>query len=461
MRNPAPSRTSGSGGPSAEIGVAPGDAREARTAVAGNGDIVTSRDGAALFRCAECGAERAARRIPPGWKRTDEHVTCGPCYRTRWTLRCVSVPVSNVEEGFWAEMRAGWKAARRAANRCVRMLYLDDDWGDSVDTPKLPKFPADPSAEQRRYHALRAWAPEYTTVSLCALMNWVRKTYLKRRFDLWIGKASLPTFRTVPWMVRKSGWTPDPIGGSVTITCYQGRRTLDLSASADFAPQRRLLTYAASGEYLRGDAMLCEQGKRIMFRAAVWVPVQARGGATGTLTVSSDPKALVTFKIGDRRALKPLHMSHLRRSIAAHDEWRQGAAEDTKHEKRWPSHVRRDMLAALDRRCGRENNRLRTGCQQIAAMIVGYAVRQNLAEIACDFADRGYVPHFPWSQLRASIASAAELRGIRVRDSRKRDVTTGSTRPVRKSPVVRDSRKRDVTTALTVHGRQRGEGARQ
>ena len=254
-------------------------------------------------------------------------------------------------------------------------------------------------------------------------MNWVRKTYLKRRFDTWIGKASLPTFRTVPWMVRKSGWTPDPIGGSVTITCYQGRRTLDLSASADFAPQRRLLTYAASCEYLRGDAMLCEQGKRIMFRAAVWVPV------------------------APPRALKPLHMSHLRRSIAAHDEWRQGAAEDTKHEKRWPSHVRRDMLAALDRRCGRENNRLRTGCQQITAMIVGYAVRQNLAEIACDFADRGYVPHFPWSQLRASIASAAELRGIRVRDSRKRDVTTGSRRPARKSPVVRDSRKRDVTKA--------------
>lgn len=404
------SHPSGTGSPSAEVSRAPCAARAARPAVGVAADTPTPAGDGVLFACSACGAEKTARRLPPGWKRDGEHTTCATCWKTRYVLRAVSIPV-RADESLWKTMRAGWQASRRFANWYVRHLYLSDDFG-AFAADKLPRYPRDAARAKRLYDASRAYAPDFTTVSSSALMHWCEQSYMRRRFEVWIGKSSLPTFRGVPWMVRRTGWTPAADGGAVTATLYGERRALALSASADFAPQRALLVRAAAGELLRGDLKLCEDGKCIMLRAAVWVPVVAARPANGTLCVSTAEDALLTFTASGQRVIRPLRMDHLRRWIVAHDEWRQAMANDTKYEKRWPSHVRRDMLAALERRCRRANNRIATACKQIAAMIVGHAARRRFSRIELSLVDRGFLPRFPWSQLRGNIVSAAELRGI-------------------------------------------------
>lgn len=408
-----PSPLTGTDGPSAQTGAAPGGVRGAGT-VAGSAGTPTSGEGV-RFICDGCGQERSGSRIPPGWKRDGELAVCGKCWRRDYELRAVSVPIAveSATPEFWRLMRTGWKVARRVANYYARQLYLTDDWG-AVDDQKLPRYPHSPELCKRLYDFVRAYAPEYTTVSSNALMNWLRQTYLRRRFDLWIGQVSLPTYRSVPWMVRKTGWTAAQDGSAVTITCHGVRPTLKLDERECFSGQRALLARASQGDLLRGDAKLCEHGKRIMFRAAVWVPVQQRSGRVGTLCVRTSDRALLVFDVAgsSRRALRPLHLRHVMAWVRKHDDWRQSAADDTKYEKRWPSHVRRDMLEALEQRCRKANDRIATACQQVAAMVVGYADRQDLAEIRLDLEPRGYAPRFPYGRLAGNIQSAAELRGI-------------------------------------------------
>jgi hypothetical protein len=51
-------------------------------------------------------------------------------------------------------------------------------------------------------------------------------------------------------------------------------------------------------------------------------------------------------------------------------------------------------------------------CQQIAAMIAGYAARRRFAKVSYDDRVREFCPQFVWEKLRSLVAEKLDAAGI-------------------------------------------------
>src|SRR5579864_8435978 len=151
---------------------------------------------AVVWRCADCQAPRSKpeKRLPRGWKRLGETVYCDGCWRKRYLLRAVIIPVAGPVDGSWDQLREGlrkmWRMTTQASNWMVTELFTHD----AKRAPGDAKMP--PMARQYLYPEARKRFPDLPSQSIAALEQAVQSKYRAFRYQtIWTCERSLPTFR--------------------------------------------------------------------------------------------------------------------------------------------------------------------------------------------------------------------------------------------------------------------------
>ena len=72
------------------------------------------------MNCVACQRLGKSERLPHGWKRLGEAIYCETCWRERYNLRSIALPVVEPVGEDWAVFREalkdGWTEATAAAN---------------------------------------------------------------------------------------------------------------------------------------------------------------------------------------------------------------------------------------------------------------------------------------------------------------------------------------------------------
>jgi hypothetical protein len=366
-----------------------------------------------LPACA-CGRTGKNKRLPTGWKRHENVVYCDTCWRQRYLLRAIALPVASPVEITWSalrnEIKALWVETTRCCNWMAMELYARDirRGKDDVKMPPMPKVYLYPEA--------RAAFPGLPAQSVAALEQAMQKKYRARRYEvLWTRAASLPTCRyPTPFPVHNQSWHAMLIDSRpvVSVRLQTERRELRLKSGPQFRRQMEAFQLMARGEAVCGELAIYQQGDALMVKMVAWLPRPAAAkGNTGELRVKTAADSLLIASNAKEEAIWRYHGDHLRRWVAIHRNRLQRWSDDAKYENRpIPSFAGRREAAAA-----KFHHRMASAAHEIAAQLAGYARRRRFAAVEYNDQEQGFCPQFPWARLRALIAEKLDAYGIGLR----------------------------------------------
>lgn len=370
-----------------------------------------------MTTCIQCGAQRekpAPPRLPTGWKRSDEVIYCSGCWRSRFVLRAITVPVASPLDCTWVELRNTlsemWRTTTHACNWMLTQLYAQDMQRDRED--KLS-----PMKHTYLYPELRARFPQLPPRTAAALEHSVQARYRSARYQLiWTCGISLPTYRyPTPYPTPNQAWSLEVDGQAsiVNLRIGENRIRLRLKGGIRFRRQRRALEQVAEGSATRGELAIYQRGTDIMVKMVAWLPrddlvERERGQRTDILYVRTDTERFVVAVSVRNEELWQYHGDHIARWSAEHRAQLQRWLDDTKAEHRPipPFSDRRERAAQKYR------NRMESAAHQIAIMISGYARRRKFAVVQYDDSITTFCPQFPWFRLRELIREKLDAAGI-------------------------------------------------
>lgn len=375
--------------------------------------------------CDGCRRSVEKTRLPRGWH-THAGTWCGDCWKRRFVMRAITIPVAMPVGTSWADLRPllrdCWAEATALSNWAVRQLYAADVERSAASGAKMPKMP--------RVYLYGLWNEQYdrrawwsgAANQALSVMTHAERRYLKARYEvIWRRGAALPTYRyPTPFPVARSSWSTicDSQGVSVSVALPGGRVSLALRGGAGFRRQLALLRRVDAGDLLAGECALYErrieggQKSRLMFKAAVWVPV-AEGTRDGerAMTIRTTKGALLSATVAGREDPWTINADRIFERIAAHACYRLRMSEDLKYEKRWPARMRKQMAEDLARRCTKHNSRVDAFVHEVSAMAIAFAARQAVTRIDYDDTERRSVS-FPWYALKQRLRDKSAQRGI-------------------------------------------------
>jgi hypothetical protein len=354
-------------------------------------------------------------RLPQGWKRRGGEIFCSACWRKKYILRAVTIPVASPLDCSWDELQTSlhsmWATTTAASNWMLTEMYARDIRRTGA-TDKLPPMP-----RVYLYPEARIRFPALPSQSVAALEQAVGRKYRAKRYDVvWTCAASLPTYRyPTPFGIPNQGWSVEMDQQKPIVSARVGdkRLRLRLKNGAEFRRQLHAVRLIVAGEAEQGQMDLYRQGHGkaaiIMCKMVAWLPRRACDAAEGTLIVRSTPDAILqAFNLKDE-AIWTYHGDHLLGWIAEHGKFLQRLADDTKAEMRPPTEsFQRHRREAVER----FHRRMSTATHEIAAMLVGHAQRRKFAEIQYNDSDQSFGKGLPWAELRRKIAEKADAAGI-------------------------------------------------
>lgn len=379
--------------------------------------------------CGSCQRPSKSERLPHGWKRRQECVYCDHCWRERYTIRSVAMPVAEPIGVEWAEFREalkqGWAQTTAAANWMMTELYARDIRRNGED--KMP-----PMARAYLYPEARLRFPYLAPQTVVSIENTVQATYRAARYEVvWTSAASLPTHRyPLPLPVHNQSWEATIAEERPVVRVRLGDRwwELRLKGGPRFRWQTEGYRQIVSGEAIKGELALyrvrAHDGKfagrpngdqkvkyTVMCKMVAWLPRGTGRDAPkprGVLRVhTANDMLLVAVNLKDERTWR-YHGNHLRRWAAEHRRTLQNFADDQKAEQRpMPSFADRRTAAALKYR-----NRTRSAVREIAAQLVGYAARRGFSAISYDDSLTGFCPEFQYSALLEQIRTKCDEQGL-------------------------------------------------
>jgi len=399
------------------------------------------------YLCSACGRHTEGKRLPRGWKRTDD-VYCDKCWKERYVLRAVTMEVLRpLGEGVgWPKLREvlqeSWGQATSMTNWIMGRMFA----GDTVRTPeqkKLGKFQFD---GKPLYHECRAKWPGFRPTSLAALMNSLQRKYRKKRYELlWTGASSLPSARyPQPYPVHNREWKPKFVpagkeGGdlvpAVEVPLVGGKMLLQLRQGRDWRGQVRDFRKFVSAEAIQGELAILRRrvggngsdhgngiverdgGKqkvkhRVMVKMVGWFPRMVRSPVAGSLLLRRDAEALLVACQQTERGLSNIrrwHWDHLRRWQAGHRRQLQRLSDDRKAEqRRGPASFASRREAA----CLKYHHRMETARKQLAHEIACLCQRRRVAELVYDDQDYGYLAQWTWSEFETTLAHKLNEFGV-------------------------------------------------
>jgi hypothetical protein len=370
-----------------------------------------------IIVCSQCGKERKTRatptgvpRTPPGWKHHDLYY-CDECWRQKYVLRAITLPVAEPLSLSWEELRkilkVQWAQTTAAANRIMTECYARDVRRKPGDE-KIPPMP-----KVYLYNELRAEFPDLPSQTVASLEQACQRKYRALRYQIvWTAGAALPTYRyPTPLPIpaqRWIGWiSQDKLMFRVKIG--EDQVELRLKGGAQFRRQHGQFQTLARGEAVPGEAAIYQRGPTLLVKMVAWLPrPAAQTAAGGMLRVRTTRDSLLVAVNSKDESLWTYNGDHLRRWAAEHRKRLQRWSEDAKYESRpVPGFAARRQAAAVKFR-----DRMNSATHEISAQLVGYALRRHYAGIEYDDTERGFCAQLPWFRLRTLIAQKAQERSI-------------------------------------------------
>ena len=361
-------------------------------------------------RCQAAPKVMTGTRLPRGWKHVGEAILCPACLHDHYLHRAVTVPIASPIDATWGEfgaaLKEAWVQSTACANWIVTTLYVRDIRREAT-MQKLPSM-----TPVYLYPEARAQFPQISPINLTALLQQVERTYREQRYELlWTGTRSLAVHRyPVPTPIHAQALAidpPDPGNGWMTVRLRLGDRwwALRLRGGAEFARQRRQLLALQTGTALMGAGALLgitartgdhrhrEDRRRVLLKLTGWFPrpvVREASGVCRVVTAASD------FCLVHRPGhTVPIHGDLVRRQIRLY-EIRRGRA---------PRGLGLDPT--------RQADRIKTLCQEMAALIARWAREDGRAIVSYEDDERGFCDPFPWTKWRLWLQSAIENQGLR------------------------------------------------
>lgn len=397
----------------------------------------------AVLTCAACSREptKQTGRLPSGWKRNPTgDVLCERCWRERYILRAISIPVVKPLGATWQEFRVAlqeaWSHCTGLANWAVAQTFARDEQRtpEQAKLAKMPKVYLYPDAASR--------FPALPSRTVAAIVNAVQGKYRKKRYEvLWTCEASLPNARyPQPFVSPNQSWTPAYVSAgaeengdklpAVEVTLLRGQRfTLQLRGGRDFRRQLGDFAQLVGGVAVKGELALLRQrvsgmenrngvtdrdsgGQRTAFRVMVklvgWFPRRVPREAEGTLFVRTTSDAFLVALDADEERIWWLNADHVRRWVAEHRNRLQRWSEDQKAEQRpIASFQSRREAAVLKFR-----HRIDSFTKEAAAQLANFARRRRIATVRLDDSERGYLQRFDWSGFRVRLRDKLDEFGI-------------------------------------------------
>lgn len=387
-----------------------------------------------------CGksSKREDGKLPRGWKRRGGDVVCCDCWRGRFVLRAITVPVVRpLGEGIgWPQLREAlakaWSQSTSLANFVSTQSYARDTPRDPSQTKmakaKIPYL----------YPDVRERFPDMPTAGVVGQMQKLQRNYAAQRYDvLWTCSASLRSYRyPQPYSVGNQNWKPsyEPAGkgGGDKVPCVSvplpgGRMLLQLRGGREFARQLRDFAKLVNGEAVLADLSICRQrasgsyngvqgrdnggqkfAARVMVKMVGWFPRREAGELSGTLAVRTDADSFL-FALDDKgERIWALHADHVRRWTAEHARRLNRFMDDTKAEQRpIPTFAsRRDATVKKFR------DRCDSFVKEAACQLANFAARRKYSTVKLDDTNRSYLPRFDWSGFRLRLQTKLDEYGI-------------------------------------------------
>jgi hypothetical protein len=403
------------------------------------------------IRCDFCEREQEGKaaktkdvKLPPGWKRlklpdeTREKVFCKDCFKDRYVLRAVTIPVATVIDGgewkdFWAALKESWAGCTNIANRAVFELARCDS-PRKKDDERIAAAP-----HPYLYDIAKETDDRVSPQSIVALLHAVERRYRETRYEvIWLRKASLPVYRyPVPLPIHNQGWQClEGDDKKPCVSCRVGDRRWTL-ALATARHKRALNGWRAilEGRAIQGELCLIGQevtksdhrkngqereaagGRRksirVMAKLVAWFPrAEPRDDKEGTLYLHTDRYHFWVYHVGKDGDPKYLDAHHVKRWEAQHKKHLQSMSYDLKYEKRWPTPVRKQANERQAIWADKQQDRIDTFCHEVTSMIVKFATRQRVATIVYDPKMKSYINSFPWHKLATQLAYKCDSAGI-------------------------------------------------
>jgi hypothetical protein len=372
--------------------------------------------------CVSCGKTQATKatpkgellRAPRGWKKREEALYCQECWRAKYILRAISVPVASPQDCSWEELRkalrTAWAQTTACANRIMTECYARDVRRKPGDE-KMPPMP-----RVYLYPELRQEFPDLASQTVASLEQACQRKYRASRYQIvWTAAAALPTYRyPTPYPVPAQGWTISieqerPVASLALPHGGEAKRVqLRLKGGPQFRRQTGQIKSIVAGDAVRGEAAIYQAGDTLMVKLVAWLPREKQQDRTGRLIVKTAPDCLLVAINAKDEALWRYNGDHLRRWIAEHRKQLQRWSEDAKYENRpVPNFAERRQAAARKYR-----QRMNSATHEIAAQLAGYAARRRFAAVEYDDNERSYAPDLPWYRLAALIREKVEERGM-------------------------------------------------
>jgi hypothetical protein len=403
--------------------------------------------------CSDCKVERQVRQtakgkgsVHPPWKRhPDDTIYCGTCWRKRYMLRAITIPIAGPVGRTWPELRKAlalcWAQSTSLANWTVHQLAKHD----IVRLPSMEKLPSSPKVYLYP-EACRSF-PNMASQSVVAVLHAAEGKYRKERLNvLWRHAASWPDVRyPMPYPVHNKGWkVVRSENGLITITARLNneRWTLRLRGGDGFRRQLKAIALLLTGQAIAGELSLYRQranpgdhrngtedrapggGQRVMFRImakmVLWLPrPEPSAKRQQALMVQTATDHFFVASVPGREQPWVINGDHIRRRVQAHKKYVQRMMEDLKHEKRWPAAMRQQMKDALDRRCNKHARRIDSFLHEVSHQVAMLAKRSEVAKVIWDQREEGYFRQgFPWHKLCTYLGYKLDEWGIALEDAR-------------------------------------------
>ena len=358
---------------------------------------------------------------------------------------CLTMPWKD----FCKLLHEAWGQSTSLANWAAREL----DRRDVVRLPNMKKLPKMPSIPQTRKGRKRLKglyglasvqfdfaAGWWKGTAICAssILRAVERKYRRERYKIvWGGERTSARYRyPAPFPVHANCWSAEFRSGVPIITVRIGSHDVELRlrGGPEFGRQLANLRRVVSGEAKQCQLLISRQrsdgghrrtieerkpggGDRVSYRIMVKIVThQPDRVVTGdrVLTLATDPNSLWVAELDGRQAWV-LNADHVKRACdwqAVHASRRQRWAQDAKAERRASRRRRAQFQSSRDRCCEKHARRMKSWCQECAAHLAKFAVRQRVSTVAYMDADKSFMPAFPWAQLKLALANALSGEGI-------------------------------------------------
>jgi hypothetical protein len=399
--------------------------------------------------CAGCGTSKESKpttqgsvRLPKGWKHHPYGDLCSGCWKDRFLLRAITLPVAfpidRKSKELWECLGKAWAQTTQLANWVVTELAK----ADVTRKPGEAKMAAMPNVYLYP-DARRLW-PELNPRSVVSILHSVTSRYRKRRLEaVWRSSESLPSYRyPMPYPTHNQAWKLERENQGLVVSLTIGGEPwkLRLRGGHEFRRQIASLEKIISGEAIQGELALYrqranqgdrrangagrEEGERsqwrIMCKVVAWLPRES-----STKVPSEKQVELKTTR--DRFWIAAdgdwvLNADCVRHWIRGYERMRQRMAEDRK-----PALDHRRQLRDLRLKGTKHHNRIKSFCQMSVSAFVRWAVRSGYGSVVYDDTDQSYFPSFPWHQLRTDLTNKCDEVGLKLEVKEKEEAKPDAT----------------------------------